>query len=639
MRKKLLFFLSLVPVLALGQSPDQNYVKTTTYKQPNTTSLSNPGADEAVVQITYYDGLGRPVQQIAHKQSNGGNDIVTPVEYDAFGRQTKEFLPYANSAPSLNYIDATTVSSDLNSFYSSYNGGTTTPFSEKELEASPLDRIKKQAAPGDAWAMNSGKEIRFDYQSNDANEVKLFQATASWDATLEIYSIALVQQMAYNAQELYKTVTKDENWTSGKNHTTEEFKNKEGQVVLKRTYADYGAQTEVKHDTYYVYDQFGNLTYVLPPLAAASDITQDILDELCYQYRYDKRNRLVEKKLPGKQWEYIVYNSQDQVVASGPAYNPWGATGENDKGWLITKYDVFGRVLYTGYYTGRAVKAVERTAYQAEQDLVAEFFERIDDTFTYDNVTLGYTNKVLPTSGFKLLSLNYYDNYDYPFAPATVPTTLPDSTYPIAQHVKGFPTGSWVRVLDDPTATTATVSYTLYDDKYRPVRTYTTNHLGGYTQVDTKLDWAGQVDYTLTTHQYDANAAVVTVKDMYTYTDQGRLLLHKQQIDQTAEQLISKNTYDELGQLISKNVGGTDVTGATALQTVDYTYNIRGWLTNINDVNNIMTGNDLFNFKIDYNDYASLAIHDAAPDALYNGNISATYWRTANDNVLRKYNY
>ncbi|MCO6174984.1 hypothetical protein NHF50_07980, partial [Flavobacterium sp. NRK F10] len=194
-------------------------------------------------------------------------------------------------------------------------------------------------------------------------------------------------------------------------------------------------------------------------------------------------------------------------------------------------------------------------------------------------------------------------------------------------------------MLDDPTATTATVSYTLYDDKYRPVRTYTANHLGGYTQVDTKLDWAGQVDYTLTTHQYDANAAVVTVKDMYTYTDQGRLLLHKQQIDQTAEQLISKNTYDELGQLISKNVGGTDVTGATALQTVDYTYNIRGWLTNINDVNNIMTGNDLFNFKIDYNDYAPLAIHDAAPDALYNGNISATYWRTANDNVLRKYNY
>ena len=48
--------------------------------------------------------------------------------------------------------------------------------------------------------------------------------------------------------------------------------------------------------------------------------------------------------------------------------------------------------------------------------------------------------------------------------------------------------------------------------------------------------------------------------------------------------MITKNSNDELGQLISKNVGGTDATGASGLQTVDYNYNIRGWLKNINDV-------------------------------------------------------
>jgi len=37
---------------------------------------------------------------------------------------------------------------------------------------------------------------------------------------------------------LYKTITKDENWTRGRIHTTEEYKNKQGQVVLKRTYAE-----------------------------------------------------------------------------------------------------------------------------------------------------------------------------------------------------------------------------------------------------------------------------------------------------------------------------------------------------------------------------------------------------------------
>ncbi|PTT39215.1 hypothetical protein DBR28_07565, partial [Chryseobacterium sp. HMWF028] len=31
-------------------------------------------------------------------------------------------------------------------------------------------------------------------------------------------------------------------------------------------------------------------------------------EPLCYQYKYDGRNRLVEKKLPGKGWEYMIYN-------------------------------------------------------------------------------------------------------------------------------------------------------------------------------------------------------------------------------------------------------------------------------------------------------------------------------------------
>ncbi len=51
----------------------------------------------------------------------------------------------------------------------------------------------------------------------------------------------------------------------------------------------------IAHDTYYVYDQFGNLTYMIPPLV---NNTASQLDGLCYQYKYDHRNRLLEKKLP-----------------------------------------------------------------------------------------------------------------------------------------------------------------------------------------------------------------------------------------------------------------------------------------------------------------------------------------------------
>ncbi|NVK53382.1 MAG: RHS repeat-associated core domain-containing protein, partial [Flavobacteriaceae bacterium] len=80
---------------------------------------------------------------------------------------------------------------------------------------------------------------------------------------------------------------------------------------------------------------------------------------------------------------------------------------------------------------------------------------------------------------------------------------------------------------------------------------------------------------------------------------------------------------------IKKEVGGK--TNQNRLQSIDYTYNVRGWLTNINDVNNI--GADLFTFNINYNNPTS-------GTALYNGNISQTRWKTANtDSSTKTYIY
>lgn len=632
MKKIYLLIAVFFSLVSFGQDTDQNYSKKVSYKQPTTTSVSNPDITVAKVEVTYYDGLGRPIQQIAHKQSNSGNDIITHMEYDSFGRQTKEYLPYPTSAPSLGYNDIMSVASDLNSFYSSYNGGTSNPFSEKEIEASPLDRIFKQAAPGDDWALGLGKEIKFDYKSNESNEVKHFSVETSWNTTLGRYDIQIVEGENYLPNKLYKTITKDENWVSGKNHTTEEFKNKEGQVVLKRTYADIGSTSEVKHDTYYVYDDYGNLTYVIPPLAPSVGLTQTVLDELCYQYIYDYRNRLIEKKLPGKDWEYIVYNAQNMVVATGPVYNPWGENYPTEKGWLITKYDVFGRVVYTGYYFGRLVSETERANYQNQQTGLTEFAEEVNSpSFIYDDILLGYTNEVEPTRFYRVLSINYYDNYSNPYAPTTLPSDVLGQN--LAEYVRALPTGNWTRVLDNSSNTTAEISYTIYDDKYRPIRTHTSNYLGGYTQVDTNLDWSGKVLETHTFHKYDAMTAEIQVIDRFTYSPQDRLTIQTQEVvGHHTEELIVKNTYDELGQLISKNVGGEDTTGALGLQKVDYSYNIRGWLKKINNINDIISENDLFAFDISYNDPDT-----ATP--LFNGNISETQWITNSDGVLRKYNY
>ena len=151
-----------------------------------------------------------------------------------------------------------------------------------------------------------------------------------------------------------KAITKDENWNSTqthiKDHTTEEFKDKQGRVVLKRVYSE-----GIEHDTYYVYDDYGNLTYVLPPKmdASTANLTtiNSQLDNLGYQYIYDQRNRLVEKKIPGKGWESIVYNKLDQPILTQDA----NLATQNK--WLFTKYDAFGRVAYTGLMASSSSRA------------------------------------------------------------------------------------------------------------------------------------------------------------------------------------------------------------------------------------------------------------------------------------------
>lgn len=101
----------------------------------------------------------------------------------------------------------------------------------------------------------------------------------------------------------------------------------------------------------------------------------------------------------------------------------------------------------------------------------------------------------------------------------------------------------------------------------------------------------------------------------------------------TSEMIVA-NTYDELGQLTGKKVGNSI---AKPLQELDYTYNVRGWLKQINEDNNIID-NDLFNFTINYNTPTN------PTKSLYNGNISETLWNTLSANpsggvISNKYAY
>jgi len=658
--KEILYLLLFAPLLTTGQTDSQNYVKTLTYKEE--TDTSNPNKAHATVM--YYDGLGRPVQKVVGKMATTGKDIITHITYDGFGRQTKEFLPYPSSASDLSYQGNADI--DVLTYYGSTSStpglgpqeATINPYSEKFFEPSPLNRVLKQAAPGNAWAGNQGNDndhtIKYAYMANsDSDAILMLRAQAGPSINLNTlsYDISLVyNNQTYPANQLYKNVVKTENEalpltiSSSKNFNLSiEYTNKEGQLVAKQqdyfTEDNFGMPVYGTMYTYYVYDQFGNLTYVVPP-GVGTNFTEAVLSGLCYRYKYDSRNRMVEKQIPDKQWEYIVYDALDRPIFTGPSLTPFGGSTSNstNQGWMITVYDAFGRVAITGWVQGNVTATTRKTqqlAYGGTNVLTA-----VKGSSTIDGVPTGYTitGPGLP-SGFKILSVNYYDDYTWPEAPL-LPSAVEGQKIRI--NTTGLPTGSWTRVLSSPTSVLDNeVSYILYDTRGRAIRNYIKNYLGGYNQVDTKLNFTGEPITKVIRHKRSSATTdqTITINETFVYDSQDRIVSHGHNINGTTGQILSSNTYNELGQLITKRLGAYKPTlnaPSIPLQTVDYKYNIRGWLTDVNDVNSL--GNDLFAFRIAYNNVNNDPL-GVTVQGLYNGNISETFWRTKTDDVLRKYSY
>ncbi|SHJ44655.1 RHS repeat domain-containing protein, partial [Aquimarina spongiae] len=375
---------------------------------------------------------------------------------------------------------------------------------------------------------------------------------------------------------------------------------------------------------------FGNLSYVLPPkVTVANGVSQSELAELCYQYKYDYRNRLVEKKIPGKGWEYIVYNKLDQPVMTQDA----NLRSKNQ--WLFTKYDRHGRVAYTGLI-GNSSGRIPMQESADNTVVYTQHESKQSSAQTIAGTTIYYSNNAIPQGIAEIHTINYYDDYNFDRHGMDKPATVYGVT--TTDQVRSLPTGTKVRVLDTNNWIT---TVTAYDNKGRAIWIGNRNHyLSTIDKTSMKLDFTGRVEETTTSHVKNGSTPLITV-DTFTYDHTGRLLTQTQKINDQDVELIVNNTYDELGQLVSKKVGGTSTTlstqgtlsGAEGLQQVDYTYNIRGWLKTINDPNNL--GDDLFAFGINYN----TTTENLYASKLYNGNISETIWRTANDNTKRAYGY
>ena len=125
----------------------------------------------------------------------------------------------------------------------------------------------------------------------------------------------------------------------------------------------------------------------------------------------------------------------------------------------------------------------------------------------------------------------------------------------------------------------------------------------------------------------------IRVAETFAYDPAGRLLTGRQQVGAEAQPVtVASNAYNELGQLVQKALAPN----TPWQQQVDYTYNIRGWLTGLNadlvtGATPAATSQDLWGMTLSYD--------CGFQSPWYNGNISGQQWRGKRDGVARAYGY
>ncbi|MDD7888276.1 RHS repeat-associated core domain-containing protein [Flavivirga sp. 57AJ16] len=354
-------------------------------------------------------------------------------------------------------------------------------------------------------------------------------------------------------------------------------------------------------------------------------------DGFAYQYKYDDRNRLTEKKIPGKDWEYIVYDNLDRPVMTQDA----NQRAKSPKEWSFTKYDALGRPAYTGLYRSDLPISIIRNIFK-NNTAPQNYETKVALGSGYDGTY--YTNDNFPTSSIEVLTVNYYDDYTFDMATLSLPASYEgqdiinyNNASGTKKGTKGLATGSKVKVLE---TTDWITNVTGYDKKGRPIYVASNNaYLGTIDIARSRLDFTGNVEKTETAHTKDGTT--ISTEDLFTYDHMNRLITQKQNINGQGQELIAKNRYDELGQLIGKEVGNTE---ASPLQDVDYSYTVRGWLKTINNPYSLSENNDLFAFGISYNETDLKSQYANYDTPLYNGNISQLRWRSENtDRSIRHY--
>ncbi|BAU54915.1 DUF6443 domain-containing protein [Mucilaginibacter gotjawali] len=576
----------------------------------------------------FIDGLGRSIQTVALQASPvNNNDMVAPQAYNTLGQQTAGYLPYTdNSAINPSGSFRTTAIADQLSYYA--NSGTTSnpnkvanettyPFSQQLFENSPLQRVQ--------FAGMTGTGFQPQLSGNHYKSVTYRLNNATQDGNILIWSLndtyTSVNYYADNA--LYVTDGIDEDGVE-----TLAFADAAGHTVLKRQ-----KNSGVNIDTYYVYNVGGLISYIIPPLALAKMSTAPAdynpndapVSTMVFKFVYDAMGRLIEKTVPAKGKMSIVYDPFNRPVLMQDALM------NTNHQWNYIRYDAKGRAVSQGIYTDANVNRLTRSAMQTYVSSLpyANYYELRNATQS----TGYYSVRVFPSANITPLAYAYFD--DYKLATSATAFTyvsqgLTNEEAATTAPVKGMPTMVRKTTVGAALSGDWLLSVTFYDKRLNPIQTQSNNQL--YYKLDTLSDYKTTVpDFmgvpqTSYVKKVTSASTTTTVQTNLTYDYFYRVKTISQSYNGGATVTIAAYTYNEMGQLVLKNLGL--VSGTTYLQNLDMRYNIRGMLTSINNstltVNALTNGEttDVFGMTILYDQSDS----NLGNTGKFDGKISAVKW-------------
>lgn len=262
----------MVSFYAYAQSIEYNYIKTVKV-------LDWFGRNKNT-SIQYYDEFGRPVITTTNALGSRGVFCYTSKGYDNQGREFELGLPVIGTTSSV-FIDKEE--------YSALASNTYNTMSNNVYSHTYYDYINRPvfvSVPGAEWS-NKGKSIV--YGSNSKAEVKKYTAplnTGSLVFNNEYYPSKTLFCEGFMDEDDKKKIV---------------FKDYLGRKILEK---------KEESCTYYVYNDLGQLRFVLSPEFQYSGN----VNETAYEYRYDKRGNVIMKKLPGCKYIQYWYDDADRLT-------------------------------------------------------------------------------------------------------------------------------------------------------------------------------------------------------------------------------------------------------------------------------------------------------------------------------------